>query len=191
MSLVMSVVMNHVAVISGDLRAVNANNTCQKMGGVKKIYKHNKKVVYGLTGDLSEMVILEEHINQSANAHANAQGIAKLIRKFLQSRLLFKPALQLRAHIVGVGENGKISMIELMHDDKFAPHVTIPGEQQANWSVMYSNEPAEPILAEQFQNLSEYTVQSLTDMLQSVNVSVAKVDDFVSTECETLTVLKT
>lgn len=187
MSLVMSIVMQDCIAISGDLRAVNAENESDKIDGVRKIYAINDKVVVGLAGDVKVIFDLLRHLKSENNKKRNVQAVALFMRKWLKQAQKEDKELHLDAHVIGEGDGKKLTLIELNHADNYRMTKVIPSSLEAKWRVMYSNEPAEPILAKKFEELTEYTPESIASILIEVNEEVASKDDFVSKECEVIT----
>lgn len=190
MSLVMSLVMYDVAVISGDLRAVNIDDPSQKLGGVRKVFRVNDKVAYGLTGDLSVMIDINSYLRTQETEKATVQEVAEILQEYLTDRLRQNPDMQIRAHIIGVGKGDKVTMIELYHDDNYELHEITPEENEVKWAMMFPDISPDPFITEQFGELPDYSAESLADMLASVNAEVAKQDDYVSPECEVITITK-
>lgn len=188
MSLVMSLVMYDKAVIVGDLRATNADKTGEKLNGINKVFSLNETVAFGVTGDLHVMESLNKWLSEQDTEKSNVNAVARLIRKYLRG--LSDPDVQLRAHVLGVGDGGKITLIELDYSDGYDMHKIVPGKQSVNWRAMYANVSPLDMISEGFTGLPDYGTRSIAKMLAEVNEEVSRQDDFVSPECTAITIEK-
>ncbi|MCC2250383.1 hypothetical protein JUJ52_10440 [Virgibacillus sp. AGTR] len=184
MSLVMTIAMHDFVVMSSDLRAVHVEDEQIKKEGVRKVFRFNEKVVYGLTGDLDVFDDLNTHLSEHKSEKANVQAVSRIIRKYLRKRLDDNSEIQLRAHIAGIGDGNKVTIIELNHDDNYKQHKTLPGPEDAYWRTMYCRVPPMPKIEERFGELNDCTPESISALLREVNAEVAQEDGSVSEECE-------
>lgn len=188
MSLVISLVMHDKAVIVGDLRATSVEDDSEKLGGIDKVFSLNDTVAYGITGDLDVMNEFNTWISEQKTItdKTNVNAAARLFRKYL--RELPDPDVQIRVHVVGVGDGGKITLVELDYSDGYRINKIVPDKQSANWRTMYANVPPLEFISEGFSDLEDHESQAIAEMLADVNRKVSKLDDYVSPECKVITI---
>lgn len=189
MSLVMSLVTNDFAVMTGDLRATHAVNHDIKKHDIQKVFKVNDNSVIGITGDLDIMYQLLALLKKETSAKTGLLTVARLVRSFLVEKLAEIPDMQNRTILTGI-DGGQITLIHLDYEDDFEMHVTKPKPGAANWMLLFANTPVDDLVDKKFNELESHDVVSVKEMLAEINYTVAQSDDFVSPECDALTIEK-
>jgi len=187
MSLVMAFATEDFAVISGDFRRTHIADDNIFYDDTPKAFTVNSRVLVGFTGDCD----ISNHLIQRLKAlgeNSTVEAVARFIRKILKS--IQRLDIHQTVILTGISDSGKIVILQMSHRDKFKVQKVIVKPGEIKWLYAYSYVDPEGDIQSLYGQLTDCDSETIRDLTKKVNANVSLKDPRVSSECETMTIIK-
>lgn len=189
MSLVMAFATEDFAVISGDLRRTKVSNEEIYYDDTHKVFRLNERILVGFTGDCSVMDYIKGELTGLSDK-SNVEAALRLIRSRMRNVIAKNKDAQLTALLSGIGDSGKMTLMEISHLNEFKPQRIDVPPGRIEWRFSIGNENPEYLAQERFSEIGVVNAESVANIAREINEKISAIDTLVSRQCDVLALVK-